>query len=107
MSLDDNLDDLRRHAEDFQAGTGFTFTVVDPVTGDVIGCVYLYPSPSPDAQVTVELVRKAGFACAVTTRFGVNTRETPVYELRRGGPWERDVATFSLKLAMYRAGCGS
>jgi peptidoglycan/xylan/chitin deacetylase (PgdA/CDA1 family) len=55
-------------------------------------------------RATVELVRRAGFACAVTTSFGVNTRSTPVYELRRGGPWEPDVATFSLKLAMYRAG---
>jgi peptidoglycan/xylan/chitin deacetylase (PgdA/CDA1 family) len=52
---------------------------------------------------TVELVQKAGFGCAVTTRFGVNTGQTPVYELRRGTPWEPDVATFSLKLAMYRA----
>ena len=52
---------------------------------------------------TVELVQKAGFACAVTTRFGVNSGKTPVYELRRGTPWEPDVATFSLKLAMYRA----
>jgi peptidoglycan/xylan/chitin deacetylase (PgdA/CDA1 family) len=52
---------------------------------------------------TVELVRKAGFVCAVTTRFGLNTGRTPVYELRRGGPWEPDVATFALKLAVYRA----
>jgi hypothetical protein len=44
MSLEENLDDLRRHAEDFDARTGFTFTVLDPLTDDVIGCVYLYPS---------------------------------------------------------------
>ena len=53
MSLDRNLDDLRRHAADFAARTGFTFTVLEPVTGDVIGCVYLYPSKSPHADVTV------------------------------------------------------
>ena len=47
MSLDRNLDDLRRHAADFDARTGFTFTVLELVTGDVIGCVYLYPSDSP------------------------------------------------------------
>jgi hypothetical protein len=41
MSIDRNLDDLRRHAADFEARTGFTFTVLEPVTGDVIGCVYL------------------------------------------------------------------
>lgn len=48
------------------------------------------------------MVREAGFTCAVTTRFGVNTPTTPPYELRRGGPWERDLATFALKLAAYR-----
>jgi hypothetical protein len=53
MSLEGNLDDLRRHAADFEARTGFTFTVLEPVTGDVIGCVYVYPSKSPDADVTV------------------------------------------------------
>jgi hypothetical protein len=54
MSIDRNLDDLRRHAADFEARRGFTFTVLDPVTDDVIGCVYLYPSAAPDADVTVQ-----------------------------------------------------
>ena len=36
------------------ARTGFTFTVLEPVTGDVIGCVYLYPSELPDTDVTVQ-----------------------------------------------------
>jgi hypothetical protein len=44
MSLEANLSDLTRHAEDFTAREGFTFTVLDPVDRDVIGCVYLYPS---------------------------------------------------------------
>src|ERR1700760_891762 len=34
MSLDRNLDDLRRHAADFEARRGFTFTVLDPASGD-------------------------------------------------------------------------
>ena len=54
MSLERNLADLQRHAADFDAHTGFTFTVFDPEAGDVIGCVYLYPSKSPDADVTVQ-----------------------------------------------------
>ena len=62
MSLDRNLDDLRRHAADFEARTGFTFTVLEPVTGDVIGCVYLYPSESPDADVTVQSWVRASHA---------------------------------------------
>ena len=62
MSLERNLDDLRRHAADFEARTGFTFTVLDPVTGDVIGCVYLYPSSSTDADVTAQTWVRASHA---------------------------------------------
>jgi hypothetical protein len=53
MSLDANLADLRRHADDFTRRAGFTFTVLDPVDDDVIGCVYLYPSRSEDSDVSV------------------------------------------------------
>lgn len=44
MSLEANLADLTRHAADFAARTGFTFTVLDPESGEVIGCLYLYPT---------------------------------------------------------------
>jgi hypothetical protein len=51
MSLDDNLRDLERHAQDFAGRCGFTYTVLDTDTDtdtdDVIGCVYIYP---PSAQ---------------------------------------------------------
>jgi hypothetical protein len=53
MTLEQNLADLRRHADDFTHRTGFTFTVLDPADDDVIGCVYLYPSASEDWDVTV------------------------------------------------------
>lgn len=53
MSHEDNLADLRRHAADFAARTGFTFTVLEPDGTDVIGCVYLYPARSDDADVSV------------------------------------------------------
>jgi hypothetical protein len=43
MSLADNLRDLQRHARDFAARRGFTYTVLSTGTGDVIGCVYIYP----------------------------------------------------------------
>jgi hypothetical protein len=42
-SLEDNLRDLQAHADDFENRTGFTYTVLDPATGDVLGCVYIYP----------------------------------------------------------------
>jgi hypothetical protein len=54
MTLEKNLADLRRHAEDFIRGAGFTFTVLDPADNDVIGCVYLYPSASKEFDVTVQ-----------------------------------------------------
>ena len=52
MSLERNLEDLVRHARDFQERKGFTYTVLDGE--DVIGCVYIYPSKDPghDAEVS-------------------------------------------------------
>jgi hypothetical protein len=44
MTSERNLADLAQDAADFAARRGFTYTVKDPVNGDVIGCVYLYPS---------------------------------------------------------------
>ena len=37
--------DLQRHADDFGDRTGFTYTVLDPASRGVIGCVYIYPLP--------------------------------------------------------------
>jgi hypothetical protein len=54
MTLEENLADLRRHADDFARHAGFTFTVLDPGSKDVIGCVYLYPSESEQWDVTVQ-----------------------------------------------------
>lgn len=50
MSREKNFADLERHARDFAQRTGFTFTVLDP-GGEVIGCVYLYPSTTHDVTV--------------------------------------------------------
>jgi len=49
----DNLRDLQAHAADFENRAGFTYTVLDSATGDVIGCVYIYPGESEqhDARV--------------------------------------------------------
>jgi len=46
MTLEENLGDLVRHADDFAARTGFTYTVLAPDQdrAAVIGCVYIYPS---------------------------------------------------------------
>jgi hypothetical protein len=44
MSLEENRADLERHARDFADRNGFTYTVLDPRTGETIGCVYIYPN---------------------------------------------------------------
>jgi hypothetical protein len=44
MTLEQNRSDLERHAADFTARTGFTYTVLAPTEDVVIGCVYIYPA---------------------------------------------------------------
>jgi hypothetical protein len=54
MTLEENRADLERHAGDFAARSGFTYTVLDPSSRGVIGCVYIYPDKdgAADAEVT-------------------------------------------------------
>jgi hypothetical protein len=54
MSAEDNLADLRRHADDFAARSGFTYTVTEITSGETIGCVYIYPASEPDHDARVE-----------------------------------------------------
>ena len=62
MTPERNLADLRRHADDFARRAGFTFTVLDPADGDVIGCVYVYPTRAEDWDVTVQSWVRASHA---------------------------------------------
>jgi hypothetical protein len=43
MTLAENLGDLERHAADFAARSGFTYTVRASGSDQIIGCVYIYP----------------------------------------------------------------
>ena len=43
MTPDENLSDLEGHARDFANRTGFTYTVRDIDTDEIVGCVYIYP----------------------------------------------------------------
>jgi hypothetical protein len=52
MSLAENLEDLVRHAADFAARTGFTYSVLEG--DDVIGCVYLYPTGDDEHDVAAQ-----------------------------------------------------
>jgi hypothetical protein len=52
MSSERNLADLRRHADDFTARKGFTYSVL---SGDeVVGCVYIYPLREDPAVAEVQ-----------------------------------------------------
>jgi hypothetical protein len=53
MTRDENRADLQRHADDFRARKGFTYTVLDPADRDVIGCVYIYPARDGDFDARV------------------------------------------------------
>ncbi|GAB7185583.1 N-acetyltransferase [Kitasatospora sp. Ki12] len=53
MAPERNLADLRRHAADFAARTGFTYTVLEPAGAEVIGCVYIYPDREEPSAVSV------------------------------------------------------
>ena len=60
MSLDDNLGDLRMHADHYDRNVGFTYTVRSTADDDVIGCVYIYPSKDAAMDVQVRSwVRKS------------------------------------------------
>ena len=92
-SLDDNLRDLRRHADDFERRRGFTYTVLDPATGDVVGCVYIYPDPGgPRRAIVQSWVRESRAELDIPLWRAVNTWlaqawpfETVAYDEREEG----------------------
>lgn len=54
MSLAENLNDLVKHRQDFENRTGFTYTILDATDEDrVIGCLYIYPDPTGEAEVRI------------------------------------------------------
>jgi hypothetical protein len=85
MSLEANLSDLRRHAADFVARRGFTFTVLEPADSDiVIGCVYLYPTTSATYDVSVQSWVRADMA-----HLDVPLADAVAEWLAAEWPWER------------------
>jgi len=77
---------------------------IEKCTGETVRG-FAFPNGRRDDynEAAIQLVREAGFTCAVTTRRGLNDIHTPVLELRRGGPWEHDLPTYAMKLAYYSA----
>jgi len=56
MTIQDNLRDLVRHAQDFERRIGFTYSVI--VGEDVVGCVYIYPSSQAQGAIVRSWVRE-------------------------------------------------
>lgn len=50
-----------------------------------------------------DLVKDAGYSCALTTIFGTNEKGQDRFELRRHIPWETNVAHFAIRLNYYKA----
>jgi hypothetical protein len=84
MSPEANLADLTRHAADFEACKGFTFTVLDPSTDEVIGCVYVYPTRSTEHDVQVQ-----SWVCADRAELDVPLADAVAAWLEADWPWER------------------
>ncbi len=53
LTLEENRRDLERHAADFAAREGFTYTVRDPAAGSIVGCVYIYPAEGDASGASV------------------------------------------------------
>ncbi len=62
MTLEENRGDLVRHAADFAARTGFTYTVLARDSDDVIGCLYIYPAKEGGGASVRSWVRAADAA---------------------------------------------
>jgi hypothetical protein len=53
MTLERNARDLQSHEDDFAHRRGFTYSVLSEAGDEVVGCVYIYPSPKDDVDADV------------------------------------------------------
>jgi hypothetical protein len=95
MTLAENLGDLERHAEDFTARSGFTYTVLAQDGGEIVGCVYIYPAADGrqgDAAEVGEGDAAGGAEVRSWVRADRADLDVPLYEavsgwLREGWPF--------------------
>ncbi len=86
-------DDARREIEDSKRK-------LEGVLGEPVR-LFAYPNGKPGedyVEESVELAREAGFDAAVSTRWGVSTKLTDPFQLRRFTPWDRQRWRFGLRL---------
>ena len=82
-TIEDNLRDLRRHADDFAKREGFTYTVLDP-GGEVVGCLYIYPAKDGLHDAHVE-----SWVRVTRAELDAPLREAVDAWLRKEWPFER------------------
>lgn len=62
---------------------------------------FAYPNGKPGQDYCdehVRMVQEAGFSCAVSTRWGVSTQRTDLYQLQRFTPWDKSPLRFMARL---------
>jgi RimJ/RimL family protein N-acetyltransferase len=95
MTLDENRADLERHERDFAGRAGFTYTVLDPGDGDVIGCLYIYP------------LKDAGGGAHVTSWVRADRAELDVPLAEAVAAWLADAWPFERVLYLGRTSLSS
>jgi hypothetical protein len=105
MTPEENLGDLRRHAGDFAARTGFTYTVLDP-DGRVVGCLYIYPAKDEEGAPAGEAVPGGGAVADVHSWVRADRAELDVPLYDAVSAWLADAWPFAEVRYAPRAGGG-
>jgi peptidoglycan/xylan/chitin deacetylase (PgdA/CDA1 family) len=65
---------------------------------------FAYPNGKQDNYntITKQIVKEAGYICALTTIFGANQDDQDLFELRRATPWDEDIAAFGARFHYYK-----
>lgn len=73
---------------------------LEEITGRPVS-LFAYPNGKPGTDYSprdVSLVRRLGFAAAVSTHWGAATRSSDVFQLPRFTPWDRDPVRYYLRM---------
>lgn len=62
LTLEQDLEDLRWHQEEFQKKSSFAYIIMTPDESQCLGCVYLFPSTKSGFEAEVYMwVRKSAY----------------------------------------------
>ena len=92
-----SLDEQQAHAESIDGKCQLEDIIAAPVS------LFAYPNGKPGVDYgprDVELVKKAGFAAAVSTIGGVASRSSDLFQLPRFGPWDRNPHRLGVRLLL-------